>query len=113
MRGTPRITNKALSAPQLTMGCETSLFVLCSFFWGWAFIGVLPHWPSVFIIFCWVGNIYLLRFAAKKDPQFVAVFRKNSRFLLQQRFYLARGYAGNVQQAQKLQTVPVKITSKL
>ncbi len=113
MRGTPRQTNKALSAPILLLGAERNLVILTCFFWIWAFIGVFPHWPIVLIAMIFLMNLYVLRLAAKRDPQGVAVFRTNSRFLVQKRFYFARGFAGNLQKVRKLSTVPTKLFSKI
>lgn len=112
MRGTPRQTNKALSAPILMMGAERSLVIVACFFWGWALMGVLPHWPLVIVIAGFLATLYALRFAAKRDSQGVAVFRSNSRFLVQNRFYTARGFAGNLQKTRKVRTVPVNILSR-
>lgn len=113
MRGTPRQTNKALSAPILMMGAERSLMIVAWFFWGWALMGVLPHWPMVIVMGGFVATLYALRFAAKCDPQGVAVFRANSRFLVQNRFYTAKGFAGHVQKVRKVQTVPVNRWSRI
>jgi type IV secretory pathway TrbD component len=113
MRGTPRYTNKALSEPILLMGAERVLVIISSFFWIWVLAGVLPHWPSLLIVLGFVVTIYLLRLAAKKDPQGVAIFRRNSRFLVQNRFYLARGYAGTLQKVKKVRTVPLKLLSRV
>ena len=107
MRGTPRETNKALSAPILLMGAERSLVIVSSFFWGWALMGVMPHWPLVLVLMGFMANIYLLKFAAKRDAQGIAVFRANSRFLIQNRFYIAHGFAGKIDKIKGLQTVPV------
>lgn len=112
MRGTSRQTNRALSDTILVMGAERSLVIVACFFWGWALMGVVPHWPTLIVIAGFVGTIYLLRFSAKNDPQGVAVFRKNSRFLVQNRFYLAHGYAGNLQKTRRVQTVPVSLFSR-
>ena len=112
MRGTPRQTNRALSDPILVMGAERSLVIVACFFWGWAAMGVMPHWPIVIVTAGFVSTLYLLRFSAKRDPQGVAVFRKNSRFLVQNRFYIAHGYAGNLQKVRKVQTVPLRLLSR-
>lgn len=112
MRGTPRQTNKALSAPILMMGAERSLVIVACFFWGWTFMGVLPHWPLVMVIAGFLATLYALRFAAKRDPQGVAIFRSNSRFLVQNRFYTAKGKACNVQKVRKVRTVPIKLLSR-
>ncbi len=113
MRGTPRQTNRALSDTILMMGAERSLVIITGFFWVWVLLGVLPHWPTLFVIGGFVATIYLLRFAAKRDSQGVAVFRRNSRFLVQHRFYLARGYAGHLQKTRKVQTVPLTLISRV
>jgi type IV secretory pathway TrbD component len=113
MRGSIRQTNKALSAPILLMGAERSLVILLCFFWGWVFIGIMPHWPIVIVALSFVCGLYALRFAAQCDPQGVAVFRANSRFLLQNRFYCARGFAGNLQKTKKIRTVPVHILARI
>jgi type IV secretory pathway TrbD component len=113
MRGTPRQTNKALSEPILLMGAERPLVILSCFFWGWALMGIIPHWPMVIVIAGFVLNIYLLKFAAKRDPCGVGVFRANSRFLVQNRLYLARGHAGTLQKTRKIQTVPLSKLAKL
>lgn len=112
MRGTPRQTNRALSDTILVMGAERSLVIVTCFFLGWALMGVLPHWPTLVVIAGFISTLYLLRFAAKRDPQGVAVFRKNSRFLVQNRFYVAHGYAGHLQKTRKTHTVPVKLFSR-
>ncbi len=112
MRGTPRQTNRALSDTILVMGAERSLIIVAFFFWGWALMGVLPHWPTIVVLAGFIGTLYLLKFSAKRDPQGVAVFRKNSRFLVQNRFYLAHGYAGNLQKSRRVQTVPVNLFSR-
>ncbi len=113
MRGTERQTNQALSEPILFMGAERSLVIVTSFFWGWVLMGVFPHWPMIIVLVGYIGTIYILQSAAKNDPLGVAVFRRNSRFLLQNRFYLARGFAGNIQKVRKVQTVPVKLISRI
>ena len=112
MRGTPSATNKALSAPVLLMGAERSLVILCGLFWGWAFMGVFPHWPMLIIAACFFVNIYILQFAAKRDSQGVAVFRTNSRFLLQNRFYGVRGFSGHVNEVKKVKTIPMNLLSR-
>lgn len=112
MRGTPSTTNKALSAPVLLIGAERSLVIVSGLFWGWAFMGVFPHWPIVIIAACFIANIYLLNFAAKRDSQGVAAFRANSRFLLQNRFYGARGFSAHLEEVKKVKTIPVNILSK-
>lgn len=113
MRGTYRQTNKALSEPILVMGAERSLVIMSCLFWGWALMGIFPHWPFMLMIIGWVANLYFLRFVAKRDPQGVAVFRKNSRFLLQNRFYVSRGYAGHLIKLKKLNTVPTRLLARM
>ena len=113
MRGTPRQTNRALSEPILVLGAERSLVIVFSFFFGWALMGVFPHWPFLLVIMLYVVILYVLRFVAKQDPQGVSTFRNNSRFLLQKRFYLARGNAGNIQAVRTIQTVPVNLISRI
>lgn len=112
MRGTPRQTNKALFEPILFMGGERSLVILSVFFWLWMLSGVFPHWPSIITIIGLIATIYVLRFAAKRDPKGVAIFRKNSRFLVQKRFYLAHGFAANLSKTRRVRTVPIKLTAR-
>jgi len=113
MRGTIRVTNKALSAPILVMGAERSLVIISCFFWGWALMGVLPHWTALIIILCFVTTIYFLKFVAKRDPKSVAIFRKNSRFLVQNRFYLAKGHASSLEKQRKVCTVPTRLFNRV
>ena len=112
-RGTPRQTNTALYAPVLCMGAERSLVIISCFFWGWLLLGIFPHWPMLIAIFGLAASLYLLRFVAKRDPRGVAVFRANSRFLVQKRFYLSSGFAGNITKTRKVRTIPVNLTSRL
>ena len=111
-RGTLRETNTALYAPVLCMGAERSLVIISCFFWGWLLLGVFPHWPMLIAIFGLVTSLYLLRFAAKRDPRGVAVFRSNSRFLVQKRFYLASGFAGHLSKTCKIKTIPINLASR-
>lgn len=113
MRGTARQTNKALSAPVLLMGAERSLVIIAGFFWGWALMGVMPHWPILIVLLGFIATLYALRFAAKHDAQAVAVFRANSRFLVQNQFYAARGFAGHIQKTKKIKTVPINILTRI
>src|SRR5690606_1891775 len=109
---TPRQTNKALSEPILVMGAERSLFIITCFFWSWALMGVIPHWPIVIALAGFLATVYVLKFAAKRDPQGVAVFRKNSRFLVQSRLYIAHGFAGGFQKPRKPIPVPINTLDK-
>ncbi|MBN1683994.1 MAG: VirB3 family type IV secretion system protein [Gammaproteobacteria bacterium] len=113
MRGTARQTNKALSTPILVMGAERSLIVMSCLFWGWALVGVFPHWAMFIVLLGFLATIYVLKFAAKRDAQGVAVFRANSRFLVQNRFYVARGYAGILSKIRKVNTVPTQMFKRL
>lgn len=113
MRGTQRFTNRALSAPVLLLGGERILVLISGLFWAWAFMGVMPHWPMLIVFLGFVVTLFVLRFAAKRDPQGVAVFRRNSRFLLQQRYFLAKGYVIETTKAKLVTTVPTRLLAKL
>lgn len=41
-----------------------------------------------------VVTIFALQFLARVDPQAMSIFKMNSRFILQYRFYPARGFPG-------------------
>lgn len=106
MRGTAFTTNKALSAPLLILGAERELVLVLGSLWLWALGGVMPHWPSLLVIFGMIITIFLLRLVAKRDPLGSKVFKNNSRFLLQHRFYCARGFS-MVTSKRKVLSVPV------
>lgn len=112
MRGTPIHINRALSERVQVMGGERSLVIIACLFWGWAGIGLVPHWPVLIAVVGFTVTLYLLRFLAKCDPRGAAVFRKNSRFLIQNRLWLARGWAGNLRKTRRVQTVPVSLMSR-
>lgn len=113
MRGTPHLTQRALRTPVLMFGAERSLVIMASLFWGWAFMGVFPHWPMLFVMGCYLATVYLLRFAAHLDPQGVALFKRNSRFLLQHRRYVARGYSNTVTTMPVVTSVPVSSLQRI
>lgn len=108
MRGTHRPTNKALAEPILTLGAERVLVLLSCCFWVWAFFGVFPHWPAVVVLMAWGLTLFLLRLVAKNDPQGCAIFKKNSRFLLQHRFYSSVSLNEVSDKTRKVQTVLVQ-----
>ena len=108
MRGTPYVTNKALSEPVLMLGAERGLVLLALPFWTWALFGVFPHWPSFLVLIAAIVTIFLLRLAAKKDAQGRLVFSKNSRFLLQNRYYHARGFS-TIEPCRKVVSVPLRL----
>lgn len=108
MRGTPHETNKSLSEPILMFGAEQTLVLLSLSFWIWALFGVFPHWPAFIVLGAAIVTLFLLRLAAKRDSQGCAIFRKNSRFLLQKRFYHARGFFSAEETMRKVVSVPLK-----
>ena len=113
MRGTIRFTNKAITTPILVVGCERKLFILTMVFWVWAFFGIFPHWPAIFVLLLMVINMYGLRFIAKQDPDAANVFKANSKFLLGTKVFVARGTASNLVATKKLACVPVSISRRV
>lgn len=107
MRGTARVTNKSLLAPQLLAGAEMKLVLMCVSFWGWVIGGLIAHLVVLVAIVAFAANMYLLRFFAKKDPKGSEVFKRNSMYLLSRQVYYARGFAGCIDKPRKVKTVPV------
>jgi type IV secretory pathway TrbD component len=107
MRGTLRLTNKALLTPQLMAGAELRLVLLCGCFWVWVIGGLIPHLVTIPALLGFIANFYLLKYFAKLDPKGSEVFRANSRFLLQTKLFVARGSAGHIVSVKKVRTVPV------
>lgn len=94
MRGTDRPTNKALSNTILLMGCERLPFFVAALMWGVFLFSTFGHWTMIFGLVGFAVTIFALKFLARIDPQAMSIFKMNSRFILQNRFYPARGFPG-------------------
>ncbi len=113
MRGTPRRVNRALTQPALFLGCERTLAIIALLFWSYIALGMIPHWYIIIPLIGLAITILSLRFLAKKDPQWLAVFRANSRFLLFEKLYQPQGYTWHTKKAKAVYTLPKKLTNLL